>query len=411
MKKLIATISATALIGICHADSKFAALPVMEGQRMVLKDFADCAFEKGAWGNDISCLIPFVFQSDTDNQFVFFSAADGKYNDGMAWEVIGLSHYLFDRRMCQPALSSSFWFTPDQLWEVEYANGRKEVVYHNETSKRLSCSGGKEVAGQVITWWRISADTNGIPCKCQIHGGIEDYFADPNVNCMRNVIPHRFRGANAEIVKESSREQQRLIKARDNAWSIGETLKSKIANMHCKYLKQKNPLIDITEVYVVACDCNFDGVIDAYVSSDVEKVGVSTFNWTLYVNQGDCFVRPKKSLTHKFNEIEDLYIDSELCAQKESFFRFDRIGIPSYAMPVVIDNDKADLWSYTKHNSIVQSFRKKTGMANADFSSCLDNGTTGIASLRDIFVMHSMIVSAERLRCETVSLLGMEIRK
>ena len=84
----------------------------------------------------------------------------------------------------------------------------------------------------------------------------------------------------------------------------------------------------------------------------------------------------------------------------------DRIGVPSYVMPIIVENGRPELWSYVKHKGVVQSFRQKGGMENADFSSCIDAGTMGvskgIASLRDIFLMHTMLVSAKRLQCETI---------
>ena len=132
-----------------------------------------------------------------------------------------------------------------------------------------------------------------------------------------------------------------------------------------------------------------------------------SFKWTLYVKDGNgLFARSEKTQSFQFDDIEIISIDSELYAAQDAFFMIDRIGVPSYVMPIIVENGKPELWSYAKHKGVVQSFRQKRGMGNADFSSCIDAGTMGVAkgitSLRDIFLMHSMLVSAKRLQSETI---------
>ena len=115
------------------------------------------------------------------------------------------------------------------------------------------------------------------------------------------------------------------------------------------------------------------------------------------------FSRADKTVKFVFDRIEAVKIEPVVYARKDAFFRVDRIGIPSYVMPIT---DEGEFWSYFKHDSPVKSFRAKPGMQDADFYCCIDNGTagitTGIASLRDIFLIHSMLVSAKRLQCETI---------
>ena len=78
--------------------------------------------------------------------------------------------------------------------------------------------------------------------------------------------------------------------------------------------------------------------------------------------------------------------------------------MPSYVMPL---GDDGEFWSYSRKDSPVRNFRAKPGMQNTDFYCCIDNNgtvgiSTGIANLNDVFLMHSMLVSAKRLPCETI---------
>ena len=402
MKKTFCAICGAALIATCHADVKLGMLPESDGQRMVLKEFASCAFEKGAFDNDVSLLLPFCWTIPNKGVYTYFSAADQKYSDGISWEMMQIR----DGELihCEYRLNSGagVWFQPFQLFEIVSSDGTSSFAFHNDHSKKIGSYG----AIVDVKWYDLSISTNGVPLKTQMHNGIDSLFANERVKVIRNVVPHRYRGAKAEMVKEPTREQKRLIDCKGR-WELSDIAKSRLADMHRKHVESIKPSMVVSNVYIVACDGNFDGEVDAYVSSDVEKESNTNFKWTLYVKDGNgLFARSEKTQSFQFDDIEIISIDSELYAAQDAFFMIDRIGVPSYVMPIIVENGKPELWSYAKHKGVVQSFRQKRGMGNADFSSCIDAGTMGVAkgitSLRDIFLMHSMLVSAKRLQSETI---------
>lgn len=112
------------------------------------------------------------------------------------------------------------------------------------------------------------------------------------------------------------------------------------------------------------------------------------------------FYKPYKFV---YDRVEMIAIDPVVHACKDAFFKFDRIGLPPYVMPITTTGE---LWNYFRQDSPVKSFRAKRGLRNAEFYCCIDNGiegiATGVASLKDIFLMNSMLVSAKRLQCETI---------
>lgn len=402
MKKTFCVICGTALIAICHADVKLGMLPESDGRRMVLKEFASCAFEKGAFENDVSLLLPFYWTIPNKGVYTYFSAADQKYSDGAFWEMMqikdgGLIH-------CEYQSNSGLgaWFQPFQLFEIVFSDVTSSLAFHNDHFKKI----GSYSAVVDVKWYNLSISTNGVPLKTKMHNGIDSLFANKRVKVIRNVVPHRYRGAKAEMVKEPTREQKRLIDCKGR-WELPDIVKNQLAYMHRKYVESTKPSMVVSNVYIIACDGNFDGEVDAYISSDVEKESNENFKWTLYVKDGNgLFVRSEKPQSFQLDAIETLSIDSELHASQDAFFMIDRIGIPSYVMPIIVENGKPELWSYARHKGVVQSFRQKSGMENADFSSCIDAGimgvSKGIASLRDIFLMNAMLVSAKRLQCETI---------
>lgn len=401
MKKNLHAICGAALIATCHADIRLDVLPESEGRRMALEEFAACAFEKGAFDSDVSLLLPFCWAIPGKGAYACFSAADQKYSDGVSWEIMQIK----DGRLihCEDPSNSgaSVWFQPFQLFEIVFSDGVSSFAFHNDHSKKM----GSCCAIVDVKWYDLSISTNGVPLKTQMHKGIDSLFANERVKVIRNVVPYRYRGARAEMVKEPTREQKRLMECK-GAWNLSDTAKNQLADMHRKYVESIKPSMVVSNVYTIACDGNFDGEVDAYVSSDVERESNTNFKWTLYVKDGnEVFARSEKPQSFQSDNIEIITIDSELHASQDDFFRMDRIGVPSYVMPIIVENGKSELWSYAKHKSVVQSFRQKRGMENADFSSCIDAGamgvTKGIASLRDIFLMHSMLVSAKRLQCET----------
>lgn len=402
-RKTLCAICYVASIAICHADAKLDALSESDGQRMVLTEFASCAYEKGAFENDVSLLLPFSWTIPNKGVYTYFSAADQKYSDGISWEMMRVAEGKLFHCEYQLSPGTGIWFQPFQLFEIVFADGRSLFVYHNECYRKIGHYG----AIVDVKWYNLSISANGVPLKTPMHNGIDSLFANERVRVIRNVVPLRYRGAKAEVVKEPTREQKRLTDCKGE-WGISNMAKEQLADMHRKHVESMKLSSVVSNVYIIACDGNFDGVIDAYVSSDAEKEGDAKFKWTLYVKERNgLFVRSEKSQSFQLDEIEILGIDPELHVPQDAFFKIDRIGVPSYAMPIVVENGKSELWSYAKHKGVVQSFRQKRAMENADFSSCIDGGamgvSKGIASLKDIFLTNSMLVSAKHLRCETIS--------
>ena len=88
MIKTLYAICYAASIATCHADIKLGILSESDGQRMVLTEFANCAFEKGAFDNDESLLLLFCWIIPNKGMYAFFSAARQKYSDGILWEMM-----------------------------------------------------------------------------------------------------------------------------------------------------------------------------------------------------------------------------------------------------------------------------------------------------------------------------------
>lgn len=406
VKTTTSVICAVALTGACYARSNLGVLSESDGQRMVLGEFSNCAFEKGAFGNEDSLLLPFYWIIPNKGIYTYFSAADQKYSDGISWELMQVT----DGRMIHCEYKwmqeTDVWFQPFQLFEVAFADDRSLFVYHNDHFQKISPYG----AIIDIKWFNLCISTNGTPMKTQLPDGIGSLFANERVKTIRNVVPYRYRGPKADVVKMPTREKKRLTDGR-GTWELSGISKSLLVDMHRKYVETASPPVVVTNIFIIACDGNFDGMVDAYMSSDAERVGEEKFRWTLYIKESSgLFVRFEKPQTFLVDDIEMINIDPELHASRGAFFMINRIGVPSYVMPIVVGNGKPELWSYAKHKGVVQSFRQKNGMENADFSSCIDAGKLGalkgIASLKDIFLMHSMLVSAMRLPCEVIAVPG-----
>ena len=385
-------------------------------QALVADTFMHERFETGAWGNDVSCVVPFLWSIPGKGVFTYFSAAEHKFSDGRAWHLYEVhpDKFVFCKYDWSPNVD--VWFTPEQLFEIEYFDGQKTLAFHNERYTGIDVTNrGGRVSLVSEKWFALSVATNGTPSKVLISDdGASALFRDKGIKSIRCTVPHLYRGAKAEVLHAVSREQGRLREtdANTEAWMLSEAQNENIAKRHWQYLHDREPSVVATNIFMVACDANVDGLVDAYVSSDAECDIHGNFKWSLYIGDGRGFSVADKPYKFVFDKVEEIAIDSEVHASKDAFFRFDRIGLPPYVMPIT---SAGELWSYFRQDSPVKSLRVKPGLQNAEFYCCIDNGIAGIAagvaSLKDIFLMNSMLVSAKRLPCETISRLGREIQK
>lgn len=136
-RKTLCAICYVALIAICHADAKLDALSESDGQRMVLTEFASCAFEKGAFDNDVSLLLPFCWTIPNKGAYTYFSAADQKYSDGISWEMMRVAEGKLFHCEYQLSPGAGIWFQPFQLFEIVFADGRSLFVYHSEYYRKI----------------------------------------------------------------------------------------------------------------------------------------------------------------------------------------------------------------------------------------------------------------------------------
>lgn len=382
-------------------------LPLEYGQKLVSDAFTRESFYPGSWSNDVSCLINCQWRIYGKGIYTYFSAAEHLYSDGRAWQLWEISSGKLLPCKYDWSPDVDIWFVPDQLFEIEYNDGRRMIVFHNDRRIGAECPNrGEEVTLVSQKWFALSVTTNGAPRKALISvDGANALFCNKSMKSICCAIPHMYHGAKAEIRNEETREQKRLreSEASINAWKLAKTQKERVAQLHQQYLHGLMTSAITTNVFIIACDGNMDGIVDAYVSSDVESDLHDHYKWSLYIGDGMGFSRADKTVKFVFDRIEAVKIEPVVYARNDAFFRVDRIGIPSYVMPIT---DEGEFWSYFKHDSPVKSFRAKPGMQDADFYCCIDNGTagitTGIASLSDIFLMHSMLVSANRLHCETI---------
>ena len=380
-------------------------LSVERGRALVANEFANGEFNTGSWGNDVSLLLPFQWLLPGKGAYTYLSLAEYRHSDGMAWDL---------RRIVGDRLVSAKYewspdvdvrFEPFQLFEIVYNDGSRDFAYHKERCERAYLPSGDAVALVSSTWYGLDVGTNAVPRKNLLPEGAATFFRDRRVKAIRNVVPLRYRGARADIAKEPTRAQKRLSDGvnAECAWMLDGVSRKKVAELHCRHIGRIMPSAVVTNAYVVAGDCNFDGVVDVYVSSDAERDGNGNFRWTLYIGRPGGFVSCAKPLSFNFPYRERVQISPTVCAAKEAFFRFDRIDMPPYVMPVVDDGGRLELWSYASATGTAQTFRKQKGMANAEYHICADMDGVGNVSMKDIFLIDSMLVSARRLSCETIA--------
>lgn len=126
MKKAVLCFAVT--WGCCgYASTNLTPLHENEGQMMVQRDFLLCPFEKGAFGNDVSLLLPFLWSTPSKDAYSCFSAAEQQYSDGISWEIRKVA----DGRM-MPSIhewtpSTDVWFLPFQLFVVKWQKDKRHL--------------------------------------------------------------------------------------------------------------------------------------------------------------------------------------------------------------------------------------------------------------------------------------------
>lgn len=393
-------------VGLCacasHAGISMSVLSSDDGRGMVRNEYVDCAFETGSFGNDVSMILPFCWTVPNAGVYTYFTAAEHRQTDGISWslrrvedgKLIPLSHPWTPE--------TDVWFCPVQLFEVTSRDGQRGLFYHQERTRRVT---RKDVDESVClvdsTWYNLAVATNAIPKKTAINGGCRALFRLLGAVSIRNVMPHRYRGADALPVLEPSDSQKRLLSGERQPWKMPEESKKRLAALHREHLAKIRPGVQVSKVYLVVGDGDFEGTCDAYVTSDAEAKDGRNYMWTLYVASGGQFVRSNRNVSQTFNRIETVFIDAEVCAPRDSFFRWDRIGMPSYIMPLTFVDGEVELWDYANHESCVKSFRRQTGFGNTGYGDCIGPSACGVAGLEDLFV-GGTLVRAECLPCETI---------
>ena len=377
-------------------------LPSGQGQALVEDVFSRIPFWTGAWSNDASCLVPFQWRIEGKGVYTYFSAAEHKFFDGRAWQLweTGSGKLLPCKYDWSPDVD--IWFTLGQLFEVEYNDGRRMLVFHNERRIGVDCPDrGEGLTSVSQKWYALSVATNGLPRKDLISEGVKTLFCSMQMKSIRCIIPHLYHGAKAEVRGEATPEQKQLLEAESNigAWTLSRSQNGNLADLHQQYLSVMTTPSIAAKIFIVACDGNQDGIADAYVSSDAERDVHGDFKWTLYCGAKTGFYRAKNPSPVVLSQVEKLEIDPVVFAKRNAFFKLDRVGVKSYVMPIT---DGGELWNYARQASPVRRFRSKPGKQNISFYDCLMSCDGGIASLNDLFLIQPMLVSARRLPCETV---------
>ena len=383
-----------------------------EGQLLVERFFAGSEFNTGDWGNDISLLLPFKWNSGKD-QFTLFSMAEHVGTHEAHWPPYQIIEGRLRYRKYEWTRERSVDFLPSELYEIQYSSGKKCLCYHNERTRGSDAAtdGVRFIENSI--WNELDIGTNGCPQKTVRKGWPEALFADEAFKSVRSVVPFRFRGPKAETMKEKDKIQKRLDEhaATQNGWSLDVTQRELLVTKHFRLATEEHRSQNVTALYVIACDVNHDGMCDAYVTSNVENVDDGKYRWALYLGTAAGFSRQKEAIKIPVKQTENLYLEGDVVAAKDAFFRVDRLQMPAYVMVLSELDGHPESWSYLHHVNPVRDFRRRNGFAKADYYSCLANGKSGVSSIRDLFLSYYTIVRAERLPCETVNVLEKGISK
>ena len=377
-----------------------------EGQLLVERFFAGTEFNTGDWGNDISLLLPFKWNSGKD-QFTLFSMAEHVRTYEAHWPPYQIIERRLRYRKYEWTQERSVDFLPSELYEIQYSSGKKCLCYHNERTRGSDAKTDGVRFIEKSIWNELDIGTNGCPQKTVRKGWPEALFADEAFKSARSVVPFRFRGPKAEKVKEKDKILERLDEhaATQNGWSLDVTQRELLVTKHFRFVTEEHRSKTVTALYIVACDVNHDGMCDAYVTSNVENVGGGKYRWVLYLRTAAGYSRQKEAIKISVKQTEDLYLEGDVVAAKDAFFRVDRLQMPAYVLVLSELDGHPESWSYMHHENPVRDFRRRNGFAKADYYSCLANGKSGVSSIRDLFLSYYTIVRAERLSCETVNVL------
>jgi len=415
MRNPVKTLVAVAIaVGIMpmEASSSREVLLASEGQSLVERFFDGEEFNTGDWGNDISLLLPFKWNLGTDGQYVLFSMAEHVRTREAHWPAYQIVDGQLRYRAHEWKQENNVDFWPSELYELQFADDKSILVYHNEQTYRTKCHTGDTIRiFSSSTWYELNIGTNGIPCKTVHVGWPEGIFADKTIKSVRSVLPHRFRGAKANPVTKKDRVQARLEESAvaQPYWNMDDQRKKTLADMHRRHVAMTVPSNTVSVVYLITCDANNDRICDAYMSSDVEKVSTGKFTWSLYLGDKHGFSRQKAPMKFSVNRTEDIYLETDVVASRKDFFRIDRVNVPTYVMILAELENHPESWSYFHHENFVRKFRMEKDMSYADYYGCLDNcpefGTPGISSIRDMFFFAHYglaLVNAERLECTEI---------
>ncbi len=95
-----------------------------EGQLLVERFFAGTEFNTGDWGNDISLLLPFKWNSGKD-QFTLFSMAEHVRTYEAHWPPYQIIERRLRYRKYEWTQERSVDFLPSELYEIQYSSGKK----------------------------------------------------------------------------------------------------------------------------------------------------------------------------------------------------------------------------------------------------------------------------------------------
>ena len=144
-------------------------LPLEHGQKLVSDAFTRESFYPGSWSNDVSCLINCQWRIYGKGIYTYFSAAEHLYSDGRAWQLWEISSGKLLPCKYDWSPDVDIWFVPDQLFEIEYNDGRRMIVFHNDRRIGAECPNrGEEVTLVYQKWFTLSVTTNGAPRKALI---------------------------------------------------------------------------------------------------------------------------------------------------------------------------------------------------------------------------------------------------
>ena len=139
MRKLVKILVAVAIAAdiMPMMASSREVLLASEGQSLVESFFGDEEFNTGDWGNDISLLLPFKWDLGADGQFTLFSIAEHVKTREAHWPTYQIVDGRLRYRAHEWKQESSVDFWPSELYELQFAEDKSMLIYHNEQTRHL----------------------------------------------------------------------------------------------------------------------------------------------------------------------------------------------------------------------------------------------------------------------------------